>query len=365
MKALFLTQNPTLVGTTRILREWLELGRGQGLEGAVCASSEGDLLAWAAKEGFAKTTNKMRWFDRYRPWQAIGDALQLSKWMRRHGIDLLHCNEHQIYPFAALVARFSGAPVVCHVRSLLTPGFSSWAFRKREPDALIWCTQHMADRGKETLAGCVANDRQHVIPLGLTLTAATKHEPTNEQVTVGMACFIRPGKRIQDFLELARRFAHRPNVAFQLAGGPARGDEPYFESLRPEIEDYVERGLLEWKGHVDPVEDFHRDVDIFVSTSEHESFGMSVCEAMACGNPIAAYAGGAVEEIVGDAGIVVPTGELDGLANALEQLIADPVRRQQLGAKGRDRVERLYSPEKNLVKLRRVYTSLVGEGSVR
>jgi glycosyltransferase involved in cell wall biosynthesis len=75
-----------------------------------------------------------------------------------------------------------------------------------------------------------------------------------------------------------------------------------------------------------------------VVPSLYEGFGLPVLEAMACGVPVVATDGGALPEIVGDAGVTVPRGDAAALAAALRSLLRDPARRQALGIAGRRRI---------------------------
>ncbi|WP_168175154.1 glycosyltransferase [Thioclava sp. F28-4] len=47
-----------------------------------------------------------------------------------------------------------------------------------------------------------------------------------------------------------------------------------------------------------------------------EPFGLAAAEAMSCGVPVAAFDSGAVREVVGEAGVIVPTGDVAALASA-------------------------------------------------
>jgi glycosyltransferase involved in cell wall biosynthesis len=59
---------------------------------------------------------------------------------------------------------------------------------------------------------------------------------------------------------------------------------------------------------------------------------------MACGVPVVATRGGALPEVVGDAGVLVPPGDDAALADAIRSLAGDPARRDRLGRHGRQRV---------------------------
>jgi len=54
-----------------------------------------------------------------------------------------------------------------------------------------------------------------------------------------------------------------------------------------------------------------------------EGFGLTALEALAAGTPVVGYAGGAVAEVVGDAGLLVPSGDEDALAGALGRFLDD------------------------------------------
>lgn len=70
---------------------------------------------------------------------------------------------------------------------------------------------------------------------------------------------------------------------------------------------------------------------VFVAASLFEGFGMPTAEAMACGAAVAASDGGALPEVVGEAGVITAAGDAGALAAALEALLDDEPRRLKLG----------------------------------
>ncbi|MBZ6495550.1 glycosyltransferase family 4 protein [Natrinema longum] len=78
--------------------------------------------------------------------------------------------------------------------------------------------------------------------------------------------------------------------------------------------------------------------DVAVVPSLYEGFGLPAGEALACGVPVVATTGGALPEVVGDAGVLVEPGEPDALAEGIRELLTDEQRRQRLGEQGRERI---------------------------
>ncbi len=84
---------------------------------------------------------------------------------------------------------------------------------------------------------------------------------------------------------------------------------------------------------------------VFALPTLREPFGLAYLDAMACGVPCVGTRIEAVPEIVrhGDTGLLVPPGDPEALAAALERLLADPLLARAMGARGRQRVVSRFS----------------------
>lgn len=74
-----------------------------------------------------------------------------------------------------------------------------------------------------------------------------------------------------------------------------------------------------------------------------EQLGRALLEAMACGVPVIGSNSGAIPEVIDNAGLIVPEGDVDALAAAIVQLVTSPELRQDLSERGRIRAQTHYS----------------------
>ncbi len=109
---------------------------------------------------------------------------------------------------------------------------------------------------------------------------------------------------------------------------------------------------------------FLNQCKIYVQYSWNETFGVAMCEAMACGVPVVASNRTALPEVVGNAGLIVDRGEMekgnpDDLAEKIEMLINDENLINKLSKKGIERVRNNFSKEIRKQKLKRIVEELV------
>ncbi len=127
----------------------------------------------------------------------------------------------------------------------------------------------------------------------------------------------------------------RPDLALVIAGGEGWGSAALDEALASS--GYGDRVVR--AGYVDSptLGRLLRGAVALVFPSVYEGFGLPPLEAMDAGVPVVATAAGAVPEVVGDGGLLVPPGDAEALAEALASVSDDPHVRAQLAARGRAR----------------------------
>ena len=109
---------------------------------------------------------------------------------------------------------------------------------------------------------------------------------------------------------------------------------------------------------------FWQEIDVFVLPSistptSVEQFGRVLVEAMAAGVPVIGSSSGAIPEVIDNAGLIFPEGDVNALAANLVQLRDEPALTRELIAKGQERIDRVYSYAAVANRLVTVYNALL------
>lgn len=111
-------------------------------------------------------------------------------------------------------------------------------------------------------------------------------------------------------------------------------------------------------GHRSDLQSIFAASDVFVHASTRpEPFGRSVVQAMLAGLPVIATRAGAIPEVVGDAGRLVPAGDAGALAAALTM---DAATRERLGREGRARALARFELNETTRRLEQVWRDAAG-----
>jgi N-acetyl-alpha-D-glucosaminyl L-malate synthase BshA len=162
---------------------------------------------------------------------------------------------------------------------------------------------------------------------------------------------LRPFKRIDLLLECCARI--RPRDSFKLLILAGADFSRFVGDVgRLGLEDRV---IV--RENVSEIEDFLQAADIGLFTSDMESFCLSILEAMCFSCPSVAAAVGGIPEVVvsGSSGLLVPPGDADGFARAVETLIRDPALREKLGSAAKQRAREFFSADAIVTKYEQLY----------
>jgi glycosyltransferase involved in cell wall biosynthesis len=103
----------------------------------------------------------------------------------------------------------------------------------------------------------------------------------------------------------------------------------------------------------------YRMAGLVVVPSVYEGFGLPAAEAMACGAPTVSTTAGALPEVVGDAGILIPPADVKALVAAISTLVDNPDKRKYLSQMGRRRIVQRFNWRNTAKKTADVYAEAI------
>ena len=273
--------------------------------------------------------------------------------------DVLHIDEES-FNFATYQAMRAG------VRYGARCCFYNWAnIERRYPPPFGWFEQYNFRHAAHAIAGvyeAAAIIRRHgysgpisILPqVGvdpqLFSPAADQQPGTGGQVgtsdppvsasgasfVVGYLGRLVPQKGLLDLVEALVRLPERVRVRLIGAGV----QRPVLLARAAELGVGARLELIDWTADV-PGELRRLDALALPSRTTRswkEQFGRVLPEAMSCGLPVIGSSSGEIPNVVGDAGLIFPEGDVPALAAAIEQLAANPALCAELGRRGRARV---------------------------
>jgi glycosyltransferase involved in cell wall biosynthesis len=207
-----------------------------------------------------------------------------------------------------------------------------------------------------------AKGRMHVVPHTVPQwdPIERRGDPT---FTVGFAGRLVPEKGLTDLLAAVGRL-DTPLRLLVVGDGPVRAEIEAADlpGVTVEIRTRIpnERVREEGYAEMDVVAVPSRTTETWA-----EQFGRVLVESMMCGRPVVGYDSGEIGWVIRSSGggIVVPEGDVDGLAAALSELQRSPERRAELAAAGIEGANRHFSPKAAADALEDLLTNRAGTTS--
>jgi mannosyltransferase len=174
---------------------------------------------------------------------------------------------------------------------------------------------------------------------------------------------VRRQKGTDLFIEaMCRLLPQYPDFSAVVIGLATVDNRPFLEGLKQRV---AAAGLAErirFLGEL-PVEEvprWYQRISIYVFASRVEGFGLTILEAMAAGDAVVATRAGAAEMIISDRddGVLAPVGDVDALATALEPLMRDPERIDEMGRRARARIISHFSRDLEADRVSAVYQQI-------
>jgi glycosyltransferase involved in cell wall biosynthesis len=181
---------------------------------------------------------------------------------------------------------------------------------------------------------------------------------------VGRLLALKGQDRLIDALALL--YARGTQADLLIVGGEAHGVEVGIEQrLRAQVTRLGLERHVTFTGQVESARSYIELMDVLVSASDRDGFGITVVEAMAAGVPVVAVGIHGPAEIVDDgvSGVLTRTADARELADAIESVLGDPAGAERLAAGGRARFEALFQRERMLSELGRTLAGAAEEAA--
>jgi mannosyltransferase len=185
-----------------------------------------------------------------------------------------------------------------------------------------------------------------------------------------IGCFgrVRAQKGTDVFVEaMCRLLPKFPDFCAVIVGGVTADQRAFENQLKEQVAAAGLSQRVRFLGElpIDEVPLWYQRVLIYAFTSRNEGFGLTLLEAMAAGNALVAARAGAAEKVVrdGETGILVPTGDADAMAAALEPLMRDPANAAAMGQRARDSVVAEFGVDAEAAKIADVYRRVLGSAA--
>ena len=165
-----------------------------------------------------------------------------------------------------------------------------------------------------------------------------------------------PLKGLNFLLEAVARVRRERHLTLTVIGQPKK--DGIIENLVKELK---LGDIVRFTGRIENEEfaDYYAKSTLAVVPSLYEGFGIPAAEAMACGVPLISTSGGALPEVVGDAGLVVPPADATALAQAITRLLDSAEERKKLAQAGLERVNSVFSWAKAAREVADVYREAI------
>jgi len=288
--------------------------------------------------------------------------------VRGRNINIIHAHVARDYPLTAMAsARSSGTPFVL-TRHVLFPLSKLHKLILRDASRVITVSNAVAEAVKRRNIF----DPEKVVTIhngldvgrfqGIGSSRPDAFRQLKADHLVGVVGNIGGVKGQDIFVRAAAIIAReRSDIDFVIVGEDRsrRGENlRAIETLVKELGLTERVHLIGWQSDIPSM---LPHLDIYVSASRSESFGLAMLEAMAAGVPVVATATGGASEIIeeGVSGLLVPIGDPDALALAVSNLLDDPSLGRRLAENGLEKVKTSFSLNAMVDATERIYREVL------
>jgi glycosyltransferase involved in cell wall biosynthesis len=334
-------------GAESMLLELVHHGGDLGFEWRIVFMEEGPMVAECGAAGVPATViraGRLREIHRY-----AGSVWRLARELRREPPEVVVGWMTKAQLYAGPAARLTGVPAVwCQVGMPSSRSGLDRAATALPARGVVAVSQATAraqralrpHRPVEIVYPGIDLERFDAGRLPPPADARARLGLPAQGGLVGIVARLQHWKGVHVLVEaLPHALRTHPDLRCVVVGSVHDLEPDYERYLRRTVADLgLEERVIFAERHAE-VPLWMQAMDVVVHASANEPFGLTIVEAMALGKPVVAAASGGPLEIVSDDvdGLLVPHGDVGGLAAAVTRLLADPEWAAQLGEAARHR----------------------------
>lgn len=301
----------------------------------------------------------------------VQSAIELARRVREKGIEIIHAHVARDYLLAALASRRSAVPLVL-TRHLERPlkSLHKWTL---SGVARVIAVSEAVERSL-VAQKIFPPEKIRRIPNGIDVERFERRVRSFDiqrfrrlsgirgRLVVGLAGELREHKGQEDFIRAAHLIASEfADVDFVIAGEDHSPRKEYRAHLERLVHELNLQTRVHFTGWVEDVAALLPALNIFVSSSRVEPFGLVMVEAMAAGLAVVATATGGAREIVEDGvtGKLVAVGDVQALSKAIASLLSNEEARARMGENGRVRARSRFSLERMVDETEALYREVL------
>jgi L-malate glycosyltransferase len=300
-------------------------------------------------------------------------ARELSKLVRRDKIQIVHAHMARDYPLAAYAVRQNKEARLIITRHVLFRLSRLHRITLSGASRIIAVSEAAASQLRSD--GVTAPEKISVVLNGIDTTVfeEARRRFDREQflrtwnlpdncLLVGTVGELTPLKGQTDFLQAAAQvLKQHPNAYFFIAGIDHSQENKNRTALEHLIEKLNLTERVRLVGWLEDLAQLYCALDVFVSASHTESFGLAIAEAMASQTAIVATETEGAKEIIqpGKTGVLIPVRDVDKLAEAVLELLDHNEERLLLGRAAQQSVATQFSVERMIDETEAIYRAEV------
>ena len=310
-------------------------------------------------------------------------ASALAKLVAVRKIEIVHAHMARDYPLAAYAVRRNPGTRLIVTRHVLFPLNRLHKVTLAHVSRLI-AVSHAVARELEAQA-LISPEKITVIQNGVDLKriadARSRFDRAEfcrrwnlpvDSSLIGSIGTLTVLKGHEDFLQAAATLQNStPPAFFIVSGTESAATKQYRQRLERLIQQLGLTERVRLLGKMDDISELYCALEVFVSASHSESFGLAIVEAMAAGAAVVATATEGAKEILRDGatGMLVPIGGIGDISRTIDKLLAHPEKRKELTANARLDVEKRFSLERMVSETEKIYAEVLafserGQGPV-